>query len=99
MNTKREFEMKKVCLVFAVSLFVMSCNNSSKVQTLSGNEVKTEVSSKPAKVNAKIDPVCGMPEGSIAYTDFSVYQSDTTWFCSPHCKKEFDKDPAKYVKK
>ena len=49
--------------------------------------------------HAKTDPVCGMPEDGEAFTDFSVYQGDTSWFCSPHCKEQFDKDPAKYAKK
>lgn len=91
--------MKKVCLVAVVSLFIWSCSNSTKTSSDSGQGMKMETSAKPAKANAKIDPVCGMPEGDIAYTDFSVIQKDTTWFCSPHCKEQFDKNPAKYAKK
>jgi RND family efflux transporter MFP subunit len=49
----------------------------------------------PAKVT---DPVCGMP---IVPSDSlkSEYNGKTVHFCSDHCKREFDKDPARYVDK
>lgn len=92
--------MKKICLVFGLSIFAMACsNNNAKDNEKADQHMKMEATSQSAKPNAKTDPVCGMTEVDIAYTDFSVYQHDTTWFCSPHCKEEFDKNPAKYVMK
>ncbi|BDG61135.1 YHS domain-containing protein [Caldinitratiruptor microaerophilus] len=43
------------------------------------------------------DLVCGMDvdPGKAAAT--SVYGGQTYYFCSPACKKEFDRDPGKYV--
>ncbi|HSE48061.1 MAG TPA: heavy metal translocating P-type ATPase [Terriglobales bacterium] len=45
-----------------------------------------------------IDPVCGMsviPELSRGSVD---YQGTTYHFCSPHCVKKFQENPAKYLK-
>lgn len=42
------------------------------------------------------DPVCGMEvsDGRIK----SVYKGKTIYFCSESCKKEFDRNPGKFVK-
>ncbi|HET8574202.1 MAG TPA: hypothetical protein VFL76_10055 [Edaphocola sp.] len=91
--------MKKLSFVLALSLLAVSCQNkNTEGQKASDNNMKMG-SAQTVKPNAKVDPVCGMPQGDIAYTDFSVVQKDTVWFCSPHCKEQFDKDPAKYTKK
>lgn len=44
-----------------------------------------------------IDPVCGMEveEGS-SYR--SLYRGKVYYFCSYKCKKEFDRDPEKYIR-
>jgi YHS domain-containing protein len=46
-----------------------------------------------------VDPVCKMEvdEKSCKWT--SEYQGRTYYFCAPGCKKQFDKDPAKYLGK
>ncbi|WP_343671333.1 YHS domain-containing protein [Chitinophaga sp.] len=44
------------------------------------------------------DPVCGMPYDT-TYHEFSVYKNDTVHFCSPTCKRVFDKNPEKYAAK
>lgn len=92
--------MKKISLIFCGSLLFLACNNNPAPDTAAAGdhtEMKTDGNAAP-NPNAKTDPVCGMAEGDMAYTDFSVQGSDTTWFCSPHCKEQFDKDPAKYAK-
>ncbi len=43
------------------------------------------------------DLVCGMEVDPKTATNKSVYQGQTYYFCSPGCKKDFDKDPKKYV--
>jgi YHS domain-containing protein len=90
--------MKKISLIFCSSLLFLACNNATQAT----KEQHTEMKAGEAAANnphAKVDPVCDMVEGDMAYTDFSVQGSDTTWFCSPHCKEQFDKDPAQYAKK
>ena len=43
------------------------------------------------------DPVCGMeidPKSAAGKTEFL---GETYYFCSPGCKKSFEKNPQKYV--
>ena len=44
------------------------------------------------------DPVCGMDVGEKKVTQKTFYKGNTYYFCSATCKKEFDKDPGKFVK-
>ncbi len=44
------------------------------------------------------DLVCGMDVDPKTAQDKSVYQGKTYYFCSPGCKKDFDKEPEKYIK-
>lgn len=91
--------MKKVYLVLGLALFTMACsNNTTNDDSMNQMEMEETSTTDNLNPNAKTDPICDMTEGDIAYTDYSVYQQDTVWFCSPHCKEQFDKDPAKYVK-
>jgi len=43
------------------------------------------------------DPVCGMTVDPKTAAGKSEYQGQTYYFCSPGCKKAFDKEPQKYV--
>jgi YHS domain-containing protein len=43
------------------------------------------------------DPVCGMDVVPKTAAGKSEYQGQTYYFCSPGCKKSFDKEPQKYV--
>ena len=45
------------------------------------------------------DPVCGMDIDPKNTTLTSVYEGQTYYFCSPGCKKTFDKEPQKYAVK
>ena len=45
------------------------------------------------------DPVCGMDVDPKTAAGKSEYYGQAYYFCSPGCKKSFDKDPAKYVGK
>jgi Cu+-exporting ATPase len=46
----------------------------------------------------EIDPVCGMMVDPKTAAGKSEYQGKTYYFCSPGCKKDFDKEPERYVK-
>lgn len=46
-----------------------------------------------------IDPVCGMEVDEKTATLKSDYKEQTYYFCSPGCKRSFDKEPEKYVTK
>lgn len=41
------------------------------------------------------DPVCGMPATSNLF--MSEYQGKKYYFCSDHCQKQFDLNPAGYA--
>lgn len=45
------------------------------------------------------DPVCGMTvdTGTAKFT--TQYQGETFYFCSPGCKKAFEKAPDQYLKR
>jgi len=43
------------------------------------------------------DPVCGMEIDPKDAAGKAEYQGQTYYFCSPDCKKAFDKEPEKYV--
>jgi YHS domain-containing protein len=45
------------------------------------------------------DPVCKMDVDEKAAKWKSEYEGETYYFCAPGCKKVFDKDPSKYLKK
>lgn len=45
------------------------------------------------------DPVCGMQVDPKTAAGQSEYDGKTYYFCSDHCKKQFDKDPKRYVSK
>jgi YHS domain-containing protein len=55
-------------------------------------------SDKEGSVTMEIDPVCGMEVDPKTAEYTSIYQGKTYYFCSSGCKKDFDKEPQKYVK-
>jgi len=46
-----------------------------------------------------MDPVCNMDVDEKTAKEKSLYKGKTYYFCAPGCKKEFDKNPDKYVGK
>ena len=46
-----------------------------------------------------VDPVCKMDVNEKTAQWRSEYEGRTYYFCAPGCKKQFDKDPAKYLQK
>ncbi len=43
------------------------------------------------------DPVCGMDVDPKTAANKSEYKGQMYCFCSPGCKKDFEKNPEKYV--
>lgn len=53
----------------------------------------------PAVISADytdVDPVCGMVRDS-TWTDYTLYKSDTVWFCAAPEMKAFIANPEKYL--
>lgn len=44
------------------------------------------------------DPVCGMEIDKDKAVGKSEYKGQTYYFCAMGCKKQFEKEPEKYVK-
>lgn len=49
--------------------------------------------------NTLRDPICGMDVDPNTAAGHSEYKGTTYYFCSPGCKKSFDKEPERYVAK
>ena len=45
------------------------------------------------------DPVCDMDVTPETAAGTSEYNGETYYFCSPGCKRSFDKNPEKYLNK
>lgn len=45
------------------------------------------------------DPVCGMDVEIKTASAKSEYKGKTYYFCGPGCKRDFDRDPEKYIGK
>lgn len=94
--------MKAILLISGLVLSLASCTGNTE-KTANAAETTTHSDAKQEEAvakdpNAPKDPVCGMDKKA-DWTEYSVVNKDTTWFCSPHCKETFDKEPAKYAKK
>jgi len=46
-----------------------------------------------------IDPICKMEVDEKTVKFKSEYKEKIYYFCAPGCKKEFDDNPEKYIKK
>jgi Cu+-exporting ATPase len=44
-----------------------------------------------------VDPVCGMEVDPATAAGSSEYQGQTYYFCSTGCKRQFEKDPQRYM--
>jgi YHS domain-containing protein len=92
--------MKKYSLLVAMAVSMMACQNKTDATATTETttqETKATTSATPVTASAKIkDPVCGMPMEGEHFTEFTTSGTDTTWFCSPHCKDQYMKNPEKY---
>lgn len=43
------------------------------------------------------DPVCGMEVNETEANDTSQYQGRRYYFCSPGCRSQFDRNPARFT--
>lgn len=101
--------MKKTLSIVLATLAIAAfaaCNQHSSEKaaasadsTMSTVTQTTEDTTALQPIAGKMgDPVCGMPYDTI-FHEFSVYKNDTVHFCSPTCKRVFDKNPEKFAAK
>lgn len=87
--------MKKLSLLLATAFLLTACANNEADGDMHQHDMNAAGSDQLAE--GPIDPICNMVKGD-DWTEFSVVDNDTTWFCSVPCKKSFDANPAKYTK-
>jgi len=63
------------------------------------NLCHNQISKETLMSDKFIDPVCDMEVTPETAAGKSEYQGQTYYFCSPGCKKSFDKEPEKYMGK
>lgn len=96
-------QLLNISYILLLTALMTACGNSG---TQSGSDsaavttqpAEQEPAKDPAIAGKLPDPVCGMPYDTM-YKEWSVYQNDTVHFCSPTCKRVFDKNPEKYAGK
>ncbi|WP_202928953.1 YHS domain-containing protein [Chitinophaga agri] len=92
-----------VSYTLLVAALLTACGNAGTKEAASHDSVSTQPAEHAPAENAVVagklpDPVCGMPYDTM-YKEWSVYKTDTVHFCSPTCKRVFDKNPEKYAGK
>lgn len=99
--------MKKIMFAFAITLIVISCNNTNETSNIQKSNIHdtAAIAAKPidsltkytaAMLDDKKDLVCGMPV-SAGIADTAHYKGKVYGFCSKECKDELVKNPAKYI--
>jgi YHS domain-containing protein len=90
--------MKKVFLLIATAIAFASCGNEAGSEGVhedhTGHE-HAEDTNPMARLFTEKDPVCDMTRKE-SWVEYSINGSDTTWFCSPVCKEQFEASPEKY---
>jgi len=98
--------IKKYSLLAVMVLSFIACKSKTGTASEETTAASSETTAAAAPVTATAtvsaasvkDPVCGMEEGDEKWTESVVNGTDTTWFCSPHCKDQYVKNPDKYKK-
>lgn len=92
--------MKRFASVIIAGVMLASCGNAPE-----GNTKIEMPAEQPAATNTEaaapagpMDPVCEMTKEA-GWTEYTVHNGDTVWFCSDVCKGVFAKNPEKYVAK
>jgi len=93
--------MTKVIYICLLAGLMAACNEAPKKpvpEAVKPAEQAPEPVHEAAIAGKFPDAVCGMPYDT-SYHEWSVYKKDTLRFCSPTCKRVFDKNPEKYASK
>jgi xanthine dehydrogenase accessory factor len=61
-----------------------------------GERESEKVCPPEASQREAVDPICGMTVAITTATVSAAYGDTTVYFCSPHCRAEFSRDPARY---
>jgi YHS domain-containing protein len=78
---------------------VTFCSTSGRIHGIQIEVERTTEVIPMADQNKAKDSVCGMEIDPRTAASTSTYQGQTYYFCSPACKRTFDKNPAAYADK
>jgi len=81
----------------AVSPAEIAVSVLAEVVRVGREAVRMEPQAPVAPERAPRDPVCGMEVDAGRAKHKSEYRGVTVYFCCPHCKLAFDKEPEKYL--
>ncbi|WP_218162151.1 YHS domain-containing protein [Chitinophaga sp. CF118] len=96
--------MMKIIYFCLLTGLMAACSNAPKKAPDAETVAVKPAEQTPAPIQDPLiagklpDPVCQMPYDTM-YHEWSVYKKDTLHFCSPTCKRVFDKNPEKYASK
>jgi len=92
--------MKRFSLILFASVAMAACGNAPENNAATETPAATEqvISEEAKKLAGPIDPVCDMEKES-TWTEYTVHNNDTVWFCSETCKTAFNGNPDKYASK
>jgi YHS domain-containing protein len=96
--------MKQIIYIGLLTGLMAACSEAPKKAPALENTTVKPAEQAPAPIQKPViagklpDAVCGMPYDTM-YHEWSVYKKDTLYFCSPTCKRVFDKNPEKYASK
>jgi YHS domain-containing protein len=90
--------MKKTKLIVG-TLLAIACISLASIARADGNDSTNSASATPPKPDLlKTCPVSGDKLGDMGKPYVFVYQGQEVKLCCPDCKKDFDKNPDKYMK-
>lgn len=81
--------------IAGIAIMASSCGNNNNNGEASHAPATEQEASADKEVHAKTDPVCHMVYEPV-WTDFTVHNNDTIWFCSEYCLTAFNSNPAKF---
>jgi YHS domain-containing protein len=90
--------MKNIFFIAVTASIAFASCGSAENKSNKAEEGAKEEQHEAMAPGAKMDPVCEM-EKDETWTEFSVHNNDTTWFCSGGCKQAFEARPEKYLGK
>lgn len=90
--------MKKTLLVTGLTLAIAFAGALPSFADIQTNSVSSTTHPKPKPDLLKICPVSGDKLGEMGKPFVFVYKGQEVKLCCPECKKDFDKNPNKYMK-
>jgi YHS domain-containing protein len=90
--------MKRFALILFASLAMAACGNAPEGNTTIEAPAAETTATETTAATGPMDPVCEMVKDN-TWTEYTVHNNDTVWFCSETCKTAFNGNLDKYASK